>query len=151
LDTGLVDTVQVIYNLFDQSPDDQLLPYCEKHAIGVIARVPFDEGGLTGKIGPKTKFPEGDFRNSYFAGDRKQQVWDRVQAITRDAEIGVDEMPALSLRFCLSHPAVSTVIPGMRSTAHVAANTAASDAGPLSGALLGKLRPHRWIRNFYMG
>ncbi|HJS98139.1 MAG TPA: aldo/keto reductase [Terriglobales bacterium] len=149
LATGLIDAVQVIYNIFDQSPDDKLLPYCQKHHIGVLARVPFDEGSLTGKIRPDTNFPKGDFRHQYFGGDRKQQVWDRLQRLTKDAAIPLDQLPQLALRFCLSHPAVSTVIPGMRSPAHVASNAAASDAGPLSPALLAKIHPHRWVRNFY--
>jgi aryl-alcohol dehydrogenase-like predicted oxidoreductase len=149
LATGLIDAVQVIYNLFDQSPEDELLPYCQKQSIGVLARVPFDEGSLTGKIRPDTIFPEGDFRNQYFGGKRKQQVWDRVQRLSNDATIPLEQLPQFALRFCLSHPAVSTVIPGMRTPAHVTANTSASDVGPLSPALLAKLRPHRWVRNFY--
>ena len=149
LATGLIDAVQVIYNIFDQSPDDELLPYCQKHRIGVLARVPFDEGSLTGKIRPDTTFPEGDFRHQYFGGNRKQQVWERVQRLTKDAAIPLDQLPQLALRFCLSHPAVSTVIPGMRSPDHVASNAAASDAGPLTAALLDKIHPYRWVRNFY--
>ncbi|HWR35286.1 MAG TPA: aldo/keto reductase [Clostridia bacterium] len=147
LDTGLVEVVQVIYNIFDQSPEDELFPYCRKHDIGVIARVPFDEGGLTGKIGPETTFPDGDFRERYFAG-RKQEVWDRVQRIAKDTSMPMANLPELALRFCLSDPAVSTVIPGMRNPAHVAANTAASDAGPLPSEVLQKLRTHRWVHNF---
>jgi aryl-alcohol dehydrogenase-like predicted oxidoreductase len=149
LATGLLDTVQVIYNLFDQSPEDELFPYCQQHHIGVLARVPFDEGSLTGKIRPDTIFPEGDFRHQYFGGDRKRQVWERVQRLVHDAGIPVDDLPEFALRFCLSHPAVSTVIPGMRTAAHVAVNAAASDAGALSPALLARIRPHRWVRNFY--
>jgi aryl-alcohol dehydrogenase-like predicted oxidoreductase len=149
LASGLIDAVQVIYNIFDQSPEDELFPYCRKHNIGVLARVPFDEGSLTGKIRTDTTFPEGDFRNQYFGGGRKQQVWERVQRLSRDAGVSPEQLPQLALRFCLSHPAVSTVIPGMRTPAHVPANAAASDAGPLPPALLDKLRPHRWVRNFY--
>jgi aryl-alcohol dehydrogenase-like predicted oxidoreductase len=149
LATGLIDAVQVIYNIFDQSPDDELLPCCQKHRIGVLARVPFDEGSLTGKIRPDTTFPEGDFRHQYFGGKRKQEVWERVQRLTKDAAIPLDQLPQLALRFCLSHPAVSTVIPGMRNAAHVASNAAASDAGPLTAALLAKIHPYRWVRNFY--
>ncbi|MFB3813726.1 MAG: aldo/keto reductase [Terriglobales bacterium] len=149
LATGLIDTVQVIYNIFDQSPEDELFPYCRTHNIGVIARVPFDEGGLTGKIRPETTFEPGDFRNVYFAGNRRQEVWERVQAIARTARISIDELPRLALCFCLSHPAVSTVVPGMRTPEHVAANIAAAGAGPLSEELLRALRPHRWVRMFY--
>jgi aryl-alcohol dehydrogenase-like predicted oxidoreductase len=149
LDTGLVDAVQVIYNIFDQSPDDELLPYCGKHNIGFIARVPFDEGALTGKIRPETTFAASDFRNSYFSGDRKQQVWKHVQSLVRDLAIDVDRLPEYALRYTLSHPAVSTVIPGMRNVKHVGANVAASDAGPLAPEVLAKIRPHRWVHNFY--
>lgn len=149
LATGLIDTVQVIYNMFDQSPDDELLPYCKKNNIGVLARVPFDEGSLTGKIRPDTKFPEGDFRNQYFGGNRKQEVWDRLQKLLNDTGLKLDEMPREALRFCLTNPAVSTVIPGMRRAEHVAGNAAASDAGPLSQAILEKVHRHRWVRNYY--
>jgi aryl-alcohol dehydrogenase-like predicted oxidoreductase len=149
LGTGLVDSVQVIYNIFDQSPEDELFPYCLKNGIGVIARVPFDEGSLSGQVTPDTKFPKGDFRNSYFSGGRKREAWMRVLAIVNDLGISMNEMPEIALRFCLSHPAVSTVIPGMRSTKHVAANTAASDAGPLPEEVLHNLREHRWARNYW--
>jgi aryl-alcohol dehydrogenase-like predicted oxidoreductase len=149
LDTGLIDTVQVIYNIFDQSPEDELFPYCQKNNIGVIVRVPFDEGSLSGQVTPGTKFPKGDFRNTYFKGRRKRESWERVQAIAADLGITMNEMPEIALRFCLSHPAVSTVIPGMRSTKHVAANVAASDAGTLPEEMLRKLRKHRWVRSFY--
>lgn len=149
LASGLIDAVQVIYNLFDQTPEDELFPCCQKHQIGVLARVPFDEGSLTGKIHPDTTFPKGDFRNQYFGGDRKRQVWERVQRLTRDAAVPLEQLPQFALRFCLSHPAVSTVIPGMRTPAHVGDNAAASDAGPLPPAVLAKVRPHRWVRNFY--
>ena len=149
LATGLVDAVQVIYNIFDQSPEDKLFPYCREHGIGVIARVPFDEGSLTGKIRPDTKFTEGDFRNEYFGGDRKQEVWDRVSRILQDAGVQIENLPQMALRFCLSAPEVSTVIPGMRNVAHVAPNVAVSEMGPLSAEVLSKLRKHRWVRNYY--
>lgn len=149
LDTGLVDVVQVIYNIFDQSPEDELFPYCRKNNIGVIARVPFDEGSLTGKIRPDTKFAPDDFRNEYFQGDRKQEVWKRVQQIASDASISVDELPQLALQFCLSDPAVSTVIPGMRNPKHVSSNATVSDRGALPAETLAKLRKHRWVRNYY--
>lgn len=149
LSTGLIDVVQVIFNIFDQSPMDELFPFCREHQIGVIARVPFDEGSLTGRVRPDTKFPEGDFRNEYFAGSRKQEVWARVQEISRVASVKVDELPSLALRFCLSDPAVSTVIPGMRNAEHVRKNAAASNDGPLDPSLMGQLLHHRWVRNFY--
>lgn len=149
LATGLIDTVQVIYNIFDQSPEDALFPYCQKHDIGVIARVPFDEGSLTGAIRPQVEFPEGDFRNFYFGGERKQQVWERVQRLAADMNISLDELPELALRFCLSHPAISTVIPGMRTSAHVQANVRASQHPGWPAEVRQCLRKHRWVRNFY--
>jgi aryl-alcohol dehydrogenase-like predicted oxidoreductase len=149
LATGAVDTVQVIYNLFDQSPEDALLPRCLEKNVGVIVRVPFDEGGLTGRIRPDTVFPPGDFRNEYFEGDRKREVWERVRALASEASIPVERTPELALRFCLSAPAVSTVIPGMRGAGHVASNTEAASAGPLSPDLLERLRRHRWVRSYY--
>ena len=149
LDTGLIDTVQVIYNIFDQSPEDKLFPYCRQHDIGVIARVPFDEGSLTGKIRPDSQFAPGDFRNEYFAGNRKQQVWEHVQHLVADSGIKLEQLPSIALRFTISHEAVSTVIPGMRTVEHVAANMGAGEAGPLSQDFLAHLRQHRWERNFY--
>jgi aryl-alcohol dehydrogenase-like predicted oxidoreductase len=149
LATGLIDSVQVIYNIFDQSPEDQLFPYCRQHNVGVIARVPFDEGSLTGNIRPETTFAPADFRNVYFKGNRKQEVWDRVGEILGDTKIPVEKLPALALRFCISDPAVSTVIPGMRSPERVHANVAVSAAGPLPPAMIEKLHQHRWVRNYY--
>lgn len=149
LGTGLIDCVQVIYNIFDQSPEDELFPYCREHNIGVIARVPFDEGALTGRITPETKFPAGDFREQYFGGRRKELVWDRVQRMSQELHVTAEQMPEIALRFCLTPPAVGTVIPGMRTPAHVQHNAAASDRGPLPAAALAKLRPYRWEKNFY--
>lgn len=146
---GLIDVVQVIYNIFDQSPEDQLFPYCRQHSIGVIARVPFDEGGLTGNVRPDTSFPRNDFRNLYFKESRKQEVWDHVNRILGDTNTPVGEMPNLALRFCITDPAVSTVIPGMRSPDRIHANVAVSGAGPLPQATMEKLRKHRWVRNYY--
>jgi aryl-alcohol dehydrogenase-like predicted oxidoreductase len=149
IETGVVDSVQVIYNIFDQTPEDALYPAVLDASIGVIVRVAFDEGGLTGKITPDTTFPRGDFRNWYFGGDRKQEVWDRVNAIARDLDIPLERLPEIALRFCLSTPAVSTVIAGMRSVRNVEANAAAVAAGPLSVEELEILRRHRWERRFY--
>jgi aryl-alcohol dehydrogenase-like predicted oxidoreductase len=149
--SGLADTVQVIYNIFDQSPADELFPAVKAADVGVIVRVPFDEGGLTGKVTPDTRFPDGDFRNNYFSGDRKDQVWERVQAMAKDLDIPVQRLPEIALRFCLSHPAVSTVIAGMRSTANVDANAEAVDLGALSLEELEILAHHRWPRNYYGG
>jgi aryl-alcohol dehydrogenase-like predicted oxidoreductase len=150
VETGLIDSVQVIYNIFDQTPEAKLFPACVKHNIGVIARVPFDEGSLAGRVTPTTVFPEGDFRNHYFRGERKQQVATRVGAILNDLKLaGPEALPAVALRFCLSSPAVSTVIPGMRSLSSVSANLTAAGQGPLPTDLLDILRGHRWDRNFY--
>jgi len=149
IETGLVDTVQVIYNIFDQSPEDELLPLCRERNIGVIVRVPFDEGGLTGNIREDTTFPEGDFRNGYFRGDRKREVAERSEAIARDLGIGLDGLPEAALRYVLSHPAVSTVIPGMRTVRNVERNCAVGDGRGLPEDQVRKLKKHRWVRNFY--
>ena len=147
--TGLIDAFQVIYNIFDQSPEKELFPYCEKHNIGIIARVPFDEGALTGKITPDTKFPEGDFRDSYFHGERKAEVFQRANELKKLLGPEAATLPELALRFCLHHPAVSTVIPGMRSVKNVTANCAVSDGRRLSPALIAELRKHSWEKNYY--
>jgi aryl-alcohol dehydrogenase-like predicted oxidoreductase len=149
IESGAVDTVQVIYNVFDQSPEDELLPACQQHGIGVLARVPFDEGALTGTIGPDTEFPDGDFRNRYFRDDRKQQVAERVQAILDDLGIERDQLAELALRYILSHPAVSTVIPGMRSVRNVERNAAVGDGRGLPAEQVEALKRHRWERDFY--
>jgi aryl-alcohol dehydrogenase-like predicted oxidoreductase len=148
--SGLFDTFQVIYNVFDQSPEDELFPACLEHGRGVIARVPFDEGALTGTITPETEFPDGDFRNHYFGGDRKRQVWDRVLRLKKLLGEGeAKTLPELALRFCLAHDAVSTVIPGMRKIANVEANTSVSDGRRLTPSMRTALRGHVWLRDFY--
>jgi aryl-alcohol dehydrogenase-like predicted oxidoreductase len=150
IETGLIDTVQVIYNIFDQSPERNLFPACTRHNVGVLARVPLDEGALAGRIAEDTVFPEGDFRNFYFRGDRKKQVVERVAGLVRD--LGLEDaghLPAIAIRFCLSHPAVSTVIPGMRSISSVEGNVMASGQGPLPPSALEVLRRHAWDRDFY--
>lgn len=147
--TGLVDTVQVIYNIFDQSPQKHLFPLAIEQNIGVIARVPFDEGALAGAVGEDTVFPAGDFREFYFRKDRKKQVADRIQALRRDLE-GIDgTLPEIALRFCISHPAVSTVIPGMRKVRNVESNCRVSDQGGLDSPTLEILKRHAWDKNFY--
>ena len=147
--SGLFDTVQVIYNIFDQTPAERLLPLCREHGVGVLARVPFDEGGLTGAITPETTFPDGDWRHLYFAGDRKRQVWERNEALRALLGDEAKTLPELALRFCLAHEAVSSVIPGMRRVASVEANAAVSDGRRLSAALRAELARHAWARNFY--
>lgn len=143
--TGAIDSVQVIYNIFDQNPEDQLFPACREHDVAVIARVPFDEGTLTGTITRDSKFPEDDWRNTYFSPENLSTSMDRVDALTPAVPDGMS-LPEMALRFILSEPTVSTIIPGMRKTKNVEANVAASDAGPLPEGLLAKLRPHRWVR-----
>ncbi|MBV8142175.1 MAG: aldo/keto reductase, partial [Verrucomicrobia bacterium] len=149
IQTGLVDTVQVIYNIFEQPPEDQLFLACQKHNVGVIVRVALDEGGLSGKITPETKFEEGDFRNRYFRGNRKREVYERVQKIAADLDIGLDQMAETALRYVLSHNAVSTVIPGMRSIRNVEQNCALGDGRGLPEKVVKQLKAHRWARNFY--
>jgi len=149
IETGVVDTVQVIYNVFDQSPEDELFPACQEHDVGVIVRVPFDEGALTGRVTPETTFDEGDFRNHYFSGERKREVYDRVRAIVSELGASEDEMAEIALRYILSHPAVSTVIPGMRSVRNVERNMRVGDGQRLPEDQVRILKNHRWVRNFY--
>ncbi|MGA2434684.1 MAG: aldo/keto reductase [Bryobacteraceae bacterium] len=149
VETGKIDTVQVIYNIFEQDPEYRLFPKCIERKVGVIARVPLDEGALTGRIGESTTFPPGDFRNAYFKGDRKRDVARRAAALQRDLAGVEGSLPEIALRFCLSHPAVSVAIPGMRSVRNVHANVAASDKGALDDATLEILRKHAWHRNYW--
>jgi aryl-alcohol dehydrogenase-like predicted oxidoreductase len=147
--SGLIDSVQVIYNIFDQSPAKNLFPACREAKVGVLARVPLDEGGLTGSITPETTFPLGDWRNMYFKGDRKQQVAERVAALRKDLDGVPGTLPEIALRFCLSDPAVTSVIPGMRRIQTVESSCSVSDAGPLDEKTLAILARHVWVRNFY--
>jgi len=145
LKTGFIDAVQVIYNLFDQSPEDELFPLCREQNVAVIARVPFDEGALTGTLTTQSRWPEGDWRNRYFNRENLFLTLERVDALRHVAPEGMT-LPEMALRFILQNPMVSTVIPGMRKPAHVLANTAVSDGRPLSDALLLELDRHRWDR-----
>lgn len=147
LQTGLIDSVQVIYNLFDQSAEDELFPACRELGIAVIARVPFDEGGLTGTFTKETRFAEDDWRSRYFSLPNLVETVDRAEALKTLLPAGMT-LPELSLRFILSNPAVSTVIPGMRSAAHVQANVESVAAGPLSDSMLDRIREHRWERTY---
>lgn len=145
LKTGLLDAVQVIYNIFDQAPEDQLFPFCEAQGIGVIARVPFDEGTLTGNITRDTVFPEGDWRATYFVPENLRASADRADRLRPLVPEGMT-MAEMALRFILENKTVGTVIPGMRKAAHVLANTGTSDGQGLSPALMESLRDHRWDR-----
>jgi aryl-alcohol dehydrogenase-like predicted oxidoreductase len=145
LETGLVDAVQVVYNVLDQNPEDELFPVCQKMNIAIIARVPFDEGSLTGTLTANTRWPDGDFRNSYFNPENLAATLPRIDELKKVVPSGMD-LPELALRHILQHPAVSTVIPGMRKPTHVERNLAASDAGPLAPALMAELKRHRWNR-----
>ncbi|HET7219973.1 MAG TPA: aldo/keto reductase [Vicinamibacterales bacterium] len=145
LDTGIVDAVQVVYNVFDQSPEDELFPYCQAHDIAVIARVPFDEGSLTDTLTADTRWPEGDFRNLYFHRENLEATLPRVARLRPVVPRGMT-MPQLALRHILEHPAVSTVIPGMRKLQHVEQNIAVSDGVRLPTALMAELKGHRWDR-----
>jgi aryl-alcohol dehydrogenase-like predicted oxidoreductase len=145
LRTGQIDAVQVIYNIFDQNPEDELFPVCAEHNIGVIARVPFDEGTLTGKLTKDSTWPEGDWRNTYFVPENLSTSVDHAEALRPLIPAGMT-MPEMALRFILSNPTVSTIIPGMRKLPHVAQNIATSDAGPLPADLIAELRAHRWDR-----
>jgi aryl-alcohol dehydrogenase-like predicted oxidoreductase len=147
--TGKVDTFQVIHNIFDQTPEEKLYPFCLKNKIGIIVRVPLDEGGLSGTITPDTRFPEGDFRVRYFRDDRKQQIVEHISKLNKLLGKEAETIPELALRYVLSHPAVSTVIPGMRAVKNVQANCKLSDGRLLSEKLMAELRNHRWDRNFY--
>jgi aryl-alcohol dehydrogenase-like predicted oxidoreductase len=145
LETGAIDAVQVIYNVFDQAPEDELFPRCRELGIGVIARVPFDEGTLTGTLTTDSTWPEGDWRNTYFVPENLARSVRHAEALRPDVPERMT-MPELALRFVLSNPDVSTVIPGMRKTRHVEANVAAAESGPLPPALIEALRAHRWDR-----
>ena len=145
LRTGLVDAVQVVYNVFDQNPEDELLPVCRELDIGVIARVPFDEGSLTGTLSKDSRWPDGDFRNIYFTPENLSETLSRVERLKEMVPSGMD-LPEMTLRFILANPDVSTVIPGMRKPRHVERNIAASDGNRLDLQLLSALRGHRWVR-----
>jgi aryl-alcohol dehydrogenase-like predicted oxidoreductase len=145
LATGLIDSVQVVYNIFDQAPEDELFPYCREHDIAVIARVPFDEGSLTGTLTPQSRWPEGDWRNTYFDAANLPPTLERVDRLRPLVPEGMD-LPELALRFILEHAAVSTTIPGMRKPAYVERNLAASDDDALPPRLVGALKQHRWNR-----
>ncbi len=145
----LFETAQVIYNIYDRSPEKALFALANKKPLGIIVRVPFDEGALTGQIKANTVFPAGDWRAEYFAGDRKAEAERRGKALAQVLDDQVETLPELALRFCLSSAEVSTVIPGMRRPAHVRQNATASARGALPAGMLAKLKPHAWDKNWY--
>jgi aryl-alcohol dehydrogenase-like predicted oxidoreductase len=143
--SGFIDAVQVIYNIFDQNPEDELFPACNDMNVGVIARVPFDEGTLTGTLTKESKWPKGDWRNTYFVPENLIPSVEHADALKPLLPTGMT-MPEMALRFILGEPTVSTIIPGMRMSSHVQANLSASDAGPLDNDLMKALKKHRWDR-----
>jgi aryl-alcohol dehydrogenase-like predicted oxidoreductase len=145
LRTGLVDSVQVVYNIFDQNPEDELFPVCQALNVAIIARVPFDEGSLTGTMTAESTFPPGDWRAIYFKPDNLRPTIERVERLRRVVPPGMS-MPELALRFILQHPVVTTTIPGMRRVPNVERNFAASDGRPLPTDVMRELRGHRWDR-----
>jgi len=147
--TGLIDSFQVIFNIFDQKPTERLFPFCKKNDISIIARVPFDEGALTGNIGPHTDFPVGDFRNNYFRGNRKMEVKIRVDNIWNDVKNEAESVAEAALRYIISFDTVTSVIPGMRKEKNLLANIKNIEKGKLSDELLTGLKVHKWYRNFY--
>jgi aryl-alcohol dehydrogenase-like predicted oxidoreductase len=142
---GVVDAVQVIYNIFDQNPEDELFPACREKDVAVIARVPFDEGSLTGSLTLDSKWPAGDWRNTYFVKENLKSTVEHVEALKPIRRGGIS-MAEMALRFILNNQEVSTIIPGMRKISNVEANLAASDRGPLPAPLHTELRKHRWDR-----
>jgi aryl-alcohol dehydrogenase-like predicted oxidoreductase len=143
--SGLIDAVQVIYNIFDQNPEDELFPACAEMDVAVIARVPFDEGTLTGNLMLESSWPDGDWRNTYFVPENLKSSVQHAEALKPLVPNDMS-MPEMALRFILNEERVSTIIPGMRKLNHVEANIAASNAGPLPEELYAKLRGHRWER-----
>jgi aryl-alcohol dehydrogenase-like predicted oxidoreductase len=143
--SGIIDCVQVIYNIFDQNPKDELFPACREQNVGVIARVPFDEGSLTGLLTKETIWPDGDWRNTYFVPENLIPSVEHADALKPLLPEGM-KMPEMALRFILGEPTVSTIIPGMRKLKHAEMNISCSDAGPLSPELMKKLEKHRWDR-----
>jgi aryl-alcohol dehydrogenase-like predicted oxidoreductase len=143
--SGLIDVVQVIYNIFDQNPKDELFPACREMNVGVIARVPFDEGSLTGTLTKDARWPEGDWRNTYFVPENLIPSVEHADALKPLVPKGMT-MSEMALRFILGEPTISTIIPGMRKTDHVRTNINTSDAGLLDPYLIKELEKHRWDR-----
>lgn len=148
---GQLDSVQVIYNIFDPTPAEALFPLCQAHDVAVIVRVPFDEGSLAGGFTAQTRFPRSDWRRGYFKGKRLQETIARVDRLKAVLGPAASTLSELALKFCLAHPAVSTVIPGMRTVRHVEVNCAVSGSGRLPEETLEALKQHAWKRNYYVG
>ena len=144
---GRADALQVIHNIFEQAPEDRLFPLCQEKGVGIIARVPFDESALTGKLTRPTTFPRDDFRHRYFAGPKLGETVDRVEKLRSLVPSAASSLAELALRYCLSQPAISSVIPGMRSVPQAEQNAAVSQSGPLAPSALAELRKHRWERS----
>lgn len=147
--SGFIDTVQVIYNVYDQSPQVNLFAACKANGIGVLARCPLDEGALTGSVTVGSQFEPGEFRDFYFRGDRKAQVVKAFDALRADLGAAGEPVATTALRFTLSNEVVSTVIPGMRKVRNVEANAAVPEMGPLSPETLAVLKRHAWVKCFY--
>lgn len=148
---GVVDMLQVLFNLFDQRPLQKLFPLCREKNVGVVVRCPFDEGGLTGALSPGTRFEPEDFRSHYFAGERLAQTCERAKAL-EEVLVGpgrAESLAQAALKYCLSFPEVSTLIPGMRKASHVLENVRAADGRYFDAALLERLKSHAWVRHFY--
>lgn len=147
--TGLIDSFQVIFNIFEQKPEEKLFQFCRSNNVNIIARVPFDEGALTGNVRHDTEFPVGDFRNDYFRGKRKIDVQERTGKIWEDVKTEADSLAEAALRFVISFKEVTSVIPGMRKEKNLLANIRSIDRGPLSKQMLEILKVHKWNKNFY--
>lgn len=163
----IIDSVQVIYNIFEREPERALFAAAAKHQVAVIVRCPLDEGALGGDVGAETVFHPSDWRTRYFRGDRLAQLSAKLAALSALVEIPpraakMGHQPAapdrpecvtvaeLALRFCLSRPEVTTVIPGMRSVAHVMENLLVSDGRVLSPRTRERLLPFAWDKNWYV-
>jgi len=151
MDSGDFEVCEVVYNIYEQNPNKDILPAALKNNVGIIARCPLDEGALTGKITPESVFPEGTFLDTYFKGDRKKIAYEKAQALMWLVNEGhADSLAQAALRYCLSHDAVSTVIAGMRKSKYVPENCAASDAGPLSKEVVERLKAHAWDKDWWV-
>lgn len=149
LDTGLISTIQFIFNIFHQKPTERLLPYAKKGNVGLIARVPLDEGGLTGTLTLDSTFDKGEFRKEYFSKERLKELVKRIEELKTVMDGGAKTVVELALKYILSFDEISTVIPGMRRVKNVEANVSFSDGRKLSGRLMEELKKHTWERNFY--